>query len=117
MKSWIKKIGAIIAGVFAGGLTIALVESLGHAVVEGQTLFVIAALGLGCAAFVGGLVSRKISGLGYTAWIIAGTLACLSLVNVFSFAHPVWFVPVAFALLAVGAAASLRIGKTQELIA
>ena len=106
----------IVAGVFAGGLTIALVESLGHAVTDGQTLFIVAAVGLGLAAFIGGRVSRKLSGHGFTVWVIAGALGCLSLINVFSFTHPVWFVPVAFALLAAGAAVSLWIGKTQEAI-
>ncbi|MEL7298662.1 MAG: hypothetical protein AAGJ86_13450 [Pseudomonadota bacterium] len=93
----------LLAGIFAGGITIAVVEQIGHVVVQGEALFIVAAVGLGLAGFVGGAVSTLVTRRSHLVWVIAVVLAGLSLVNVFSFAHPVWFVPVAFVLLGLAA--------------
>ncbi|MEM7765133.1 MAG: hypothetical protein AAF290_13785 [Pseudomonadota bacterium] len=93
----------LLAGIFAGGLSIAVVEQIGHAVAEGEAVFIVAAIGLGLAGFVGGVVSTLVTRRRHLVWLIAIVLAGLSLVNVFSFAHPAWFVPVASVLLGLGA--------------
>jgi len=51
---------------------------------------------------VGGSVAALMSKRRILAYVVGLLSACLSLVNVFSFAHSVWSVPIAFVLLALG---------------
>ena len=102
MPNGLKMVLTVIAGLFAGGLTLALVEAVGHRLVSGDIAFIVAAVGLGLAGLVGGTVAGLLSKRRPPAYVVGLLLAALSLVNVFSFKHPVWFVPVAFALLALG---------------
>ncbi len=104
---------AFIAGVFTAGATVAVVEMLGHSAVEGQAVFGVAILGLAVAAFVGGMIAAMISKVSEFAYIIAGVLAILSLVNVFSFKHPSWFVPAAIISLGAGALLAIRLHKSK----
>jgi len=113
MPKWMKTILALLAGTFAGGGTIALVEMIGHKAAEGETLFGIAAAGLGIAAFVGGAISNLIDKTNILPWVIAAILAALSVMNVMSFKHPGWFIPVGFALLALGAWLSIQVTKSK----
>lgn len=113
MPKWIRVGLGLLLGVFAGGGCIALVELLGHSIFQGKIVFVFAVLGLGFAAFIGGVVSAWISKWSRLPWVIAIILAGLSLMNVLSFKHPVWFVPVAFALIALGAWLASRLHKSK----
>lgn len=108
MSKWVRLILALIAGIFAAGLCVALIEMLAHRIVTGQAVFIVAAFGLGIAAFVGGSIATRISKVSQFAWVIAAVLALLSLVNVVSFSHPIWFVPVAAIALALGAFSAIR---------
>lgn len=100
MPKWVRIALALIAGIFSGGTSIAVIEMLGHKFVAGQAVFIIAVIGLGVAAFLGGIFADWISKVSELAWVVSGLLALLSLINVFSFKHPTWFVPVALILLA-----------------
>ena len=102
MPDGLKIVLFAIAGLLAGGMTLAGVEMAGHKLVSGNAVFIVAAVGLGLAGLVGGSVAALLSKRRVPAYVVGLLLACLSLVNVFSFKHPVWFVPVAFALLALG---------------
>ncbi len=109
MPEWLRIVLALIVGVIGGGLCIAGVETVGHAVSDGEGQFWAAAIALGIAAFVGGGLAILIGRRTILAWGVGAVLAALSLVNVFSFAHPGWFVPVAMALLVLGAFAAARV--------
>lgn len=102
MPNGLKIVLLVIAGLFAGGFTLAIVEAVGHKLVSGEAVFIVAAVGLGIAGLVGGYTATVLSKRRIPAYVVGGLLAALSLVNVFSFKHPVWFVPVSFALLAIG---------------
>ena len=115
MSNWMKLGLGLLAGTFAGGGSIAGVEMIGHSVAEGDAMFGVASVGLGIAAFVGGTIGVWISKMKQMPWIIALILAGLSLMNVFTFKHPVWFVPVAFTLLVLGAWLASRTLKTKDL--
>lgn len=114
MSNWVRTILAIVAGSFAGGAMIALIEAIGHKVVTGDTIFIVTAIGLGIAGLVGGTVAAFIGRNSRLAWVIALLLAGLSLVNVFSFKHPVWFVPVAFILLGLGSGLAFNFHKKRS---
>ncbi len=112
MANWIRPLLGGTAGVFAGGASLGVVEMIGHGVSEGQTLFAFAAGGLGIAGLVGGSLAAWIGRNSHLVWVIAVLLGALSLVNVFSFPHPVWFVPVAFLLLGIGGAVAFQLHKS-----
>lgn len=105
---------ALVAGVVAGGASIAAIEMLGHSIAEGQAIFGFAAAGLGFSAFVGGSVAAWIGKASQLAFVVAAVLAGLSFVNVFSFQHPAWYVPIAFTLLGVGAWAAYQLHKSKS---
>ena len=102
MPNGLKIVLCVIAGLLAGGITLAVVETVGHTLVSGTAVFIVAAVGLGLAGLVGSSVAAQLSKRRIPAYVVGLLLAGLSLVNVFSFEHPVWFVPVAFVLLALG---------------
>jgi len=115
MSRWTRTTLGLVAGVLAGGASIASIEMLGHSIVDDQSVFVVAAAGLGIAAFVGGSVAAWFSKVSHLAVIVATVLAALSLVNVFSFKHPGWYVPVAFTLLGIGAWAAHQLHKSRKI--
>ncbi|MEP3654817.1 MAG: hypothetical protein ABJO36_07965 [Litorimonas sp.] len=102
MPNGLKMILVVIASLIAGGITLAIIEAIGHALFNHNIAFIFAALGLGIAGFVGGAIAVVLSKRREPAYVVGALLAGLSLINVFSFSHPIWFVPVAFALLAIG---------------
>ncbi len=114
MSKWIRTTLALVIGLVAGGTSIAAIEMLGHSIVEDQSIFVFAAAGLGLSAFVGGSVAAWIGKVSHLAFMVATVLAGLSLVNVFSFNHPAWYVPIAFTLLGVGAGAAYQLHKSMS---
>lgn len=93
---------------------IALIEAIGHKMVTGDTIFIVAAIGLGIAGLVGGVVATLIGRNSKLSWVIALLLAALSLLNVFSFQHPVWFLPLAFVLLGLGAGLAYKLHKKRR---
>ncbi len=113
MPSWLKIALGILAGVFAGGLSLGLIEMAGHQIATGDAKFAIAAVGLGVAGFFGGLVALFIGRAKWLAWAIATLLMALSLINVFSFPHPIWFVPLAGFSLLIGALAANRFMRSR----
>ena len=98
----IRRAASVVAGVVVAGMVIGLAETGAHATVTGDGVFaaVCAAQGLGAAA--GGGLATKLGGSGVLTWIVAAVLLVLSLVNVFSFAHPAWFVPAVVVALGAG---------------
>ncbi len=100
-----RKAGAVVAGVVVAGMVIGLAEAGAHAAVSGDGLFAAVCVAQGAGAAVGGGLAAKLGGSRMLAWVVAGVLLALSLVNVFSFAHPGWFVPVV--VLALGAGGRL----------
>lgn len=102
MPSGLKMILSVIAGLFVGGASLAVIEMIGHSLLNKSSMFVVAAIALGVAGFFGGLTTALLTKKSQPAYVVGLFLAGLSLVNVFSFKHPVWFVPVAFILLALG---------------
>ena len=109
MGSVLRLFGAWVAGVLLAGVCVALVEGAGHAALAGPALFWAAAFGAGLGALVGGSVAVLIGRSPWLSWAVAAALAVLTLINVFSFAHPVWFLPVTGLVLVVGAWLAVRI--------
>ncbi len=107
---------ALLAGLVGSGLCTAALEAVGHQAFTGEAVFVVAVVGLAIGAIVGGGLSVRISGLAIFGWIIAGLLAALSLVNVFSFPHPFWFVPAAAVALLVGGWVSSRMALRPQVL-
>lgn len=96
-------LAAAPAGVLVGGAVIAGLEAVSHQVLSGDAVFVGAALALGVAGAIGAGLAVLIGRTRIAGWIVVAALFALSLVNVFSFPHPVWFTPAAaVALLAAG---------------
>lgn len=101
-----------VAGVVTAGVVIAAVEGATHARWTGDGPFVGAVLGYGLGAAVGTAVAGRIGGR--TAGVVVPVaLAVLALVNVFSFAHPLWFVPAAGVALGVGWVAGSRLIRAR----
>ncbi|MFK7955585.1 MAG: hypothetical protein AB8B96_05780 [Lysobacterales bacterium] len=109
MPRWLENVLALIAGVLAGGATVAAVEALGHGWLQGQAQFVVASVGLGVATLMGGSVSAWISKAAIIPLLVAAVLTCLMVVNVFSFPHPVWFLPAALMSIGAGSAVVWRL--------
>jgi general stress protein CsbA len=86
---------------------------IGHQVAAGDAKFAVAAIGLGLAGGLGGLLALFIGRAKWLAWAVAAVLLALSLVNVVSFPHPIWFVPVAAISLVIGALAANRIMQSR----
>ena len=101
----IRRAASVVAGMVIG-----LAETGAHAAVTGDGVFAAVCVAQGAAA--GGGLATKLGGSGVLAWIVAGVLLVLSLVNVFSFAHPAWFVPAV--LVALGAGGRLGIALASR---
>lgn len=107
----VRSILGIVAGIFAGVLVIALVESLGHGIFPppegvdlkdpdalqsvmgqipiGAKLAVLVAWGLG--AFVGALVALRIGvGNAIAAWIVGAILFAFAVSTMMVIPHPLW---------------------------
>lgn len=102
-----RKIMIVMGGTLAGGLAIAAVEAIGHSAVVGDTVFAVAVFGYGLGALIGSAFAAYFADR-QAAVLISLILACLALVNLFAFPHPIWFVPAAAIALAVGCIAGLR---------
>lgn len=97
-----RNIGAVAAGVVAAGMVIAVVEMLIHAVTEGDAMFFAVALGYGLGAMTGTWLALKISPARTVGVVVTALLAALAVSNLFIIDHPIWFVPLAAFLLAIG---------------
>jgi len=113
MRAWGRNGLAMLAGLLMASLTasacIAGVEAAAHAALPPDALFAAAARGLGAGALVGGAVASRVGRSPAPAWTLAGLLGALSLVNVLSFPHPVWFMPAAALTLLLGAWMAVRV--------
>lgn len=98
-QGWLRKALAIVLGVIVAGGCIAAIESVGHRFGGGESAFVVAIGALFIGALAGGILAVRVAESSLHGWIVAAILALLSLINVVSFAHPTWFVPVADAVL------------------
>ena len=78
MPNWLKNTLALIAGVFLGGLSLGLLETLVHQIVDGEGRFVVAALSLGIAAALGGVLALFIGRTAWLAWGVGVILFALS---------------------------------------
>ena len=115
MPNWLKISLGTIVGIFVGGASIAIIEMVGHQFIKGDGVFVVAVFGLAIAAFIGGSLANWVGKVSYPTWIIAIVLAGLSLMNVMTFKHPVWFVPAALVLLGAGAWLAYSLTKNRSL--
>ncbi len=97
----VRNVAAVLGGVIAAGVVIALVETVGHSVLEGGSVIGAAAVGYGLGALVGTVVATMIAGR-QAAVAVPFILAVLAAFNFVSFPHPRWFAPAAVAALALG---------------
>jgi hypothetical protein len=102
MRGPVRKGLAVLVGLAAASACVMGVEAAGHALLSGDAVFAAAAGGLGVAALMGGAVASRNGRSAAPAWTVGALLGALSLVNVFSFAHPAWFVPIAAMALLLG---------------
>jgi Kef-type K+ transport system membrane component KefB len=79
------------------------VEAIGHALLTGDAVFMAAIGALALGAFLGGWIASWIAGNRLFAWGVAAILMLLSIVNIASFPHPLWFAPAAAAAIVLGA--------------
>ena len=90
-----------LGGIIAAGVTVALVEAIGHAAVAGEGVFGVAVGGYALGALVGTAIAQMIADR-RTAVAAPVVLAMLATVNLLSFPHPSWFAPAAVAALTLG---------------
>ena len=109
----LKRTLAILAGVTAAGVCVGLVETLAHARLQGQGVFAAAVAGYGLASLIGSAVAARIADR-VSALIVTLVLAALAVVNLFAFAHPPWFAPVAVLTLALGWAVGAASAPVKE---
>lgn len=100
-RSILRVVGGVIAGLVAGSVVIALVETAGHALFTGEALFGAVAVGYGLGALAGTVAATLIAGR-RTAMAVPVVLAVLAGVNLFAFPHPAWFAPAALVTLTLG---------------
>ncbi|MEO0422565.1 MAG: hypothetical protein AAF184_09540 [Pseudomonadota bacterium] len=101
----VRKILAVLVGVFAAGGTIALVEYVGHSLVgdsSADVLFAIVAMGYGVGALVASAIAGRIAPAAWPAIVACVLLAVLAVGNLFVIEHPIWFVPLAATLMLGG---------------
>lgn len=127
-RSWVRSsVVGVVIGVLAGGLTVFLIEALGHAllgtadpadlttVTTPMFLAVLVAWILGCA--VGGAVATY---WGRSSTVRAGAIVGLVLLagavaNMFAFPHPVWMMVGAVILMPLAALGAARsVAATDE---
>ena len=109
----VRNLAALLIGVFAAGLVIALVELAGHSIVGdkgGAPLFLIVALGYGLGAVVASGIASRVAGAMWPAALACAVLAALAIGNLFIVDHPIWFIPVAAVALLAGFLAGRRLG-------
>ena len=114
-QGWVRIIAGVVVGIVIAGLCIMLVELAAHQMLSGDALFGAAVAGLLVGALVGGIVAVRIARVSRIAWVVAGGLFLLSMVNVMSFAHPAWFVPAAIVALVAGGWLATRAAPTPAL--
>ncbi len=100
--SILRRAGAVVVGVVVAGLVIGLAEAGAHGAFSGEGVFAAVCVAQGLGAAAGGGLATKLGGRGVLGWVVAAVLLVLSLMNVFSFAHPVWFVPAVVVALGAG---------------
>ena len=103
---------AVVAGVVAAGAVVAVTEMLIHAVVAGDALLGAVAVGYGLGALAGTWLSVKIAPARVVGIVVTALLATLAVSNVFVIEHPVWFMPLAAGLLAIGWWTGDRLGHS-----
>ena len=96
-----RRIVAVVGGVVAAGVVVALVEATGHALGSGEVVFAIVVLGYLLGALVGTGIAAMIADR-RAAIAVPVLLAALAAANLFAFAHPVWFAPTAAVALVLG---------------
>jgi hypothetical protein len=111
--SMIRKVGAVVAGVVVAGVVIGLAETTAHGALSGDGVFAAVCVAQGLGAAVGGGLAAKLGGSGALGWVVAAVLLGLSLMNVFSFAHPAWFVPAVVVALGAGARLGIALGTRR----
>lgn len=104
-----RKILGVLAGTVVAGVTVALVEMVGHARLAGDAVFGVVVIGYGLGALAGTIVATRIADR-RVAKAVPLILAALAAINLFSFPHPIWFAPAAIAALALGWFLGGRIG-------
>ena len=96
-----RAIGATVAGVVVAGVTIAVVEAVGHAGGGGNVAFGAAVVGYGLGSLTGSFAVARIADR-RTSVALPVILAGLAAVNLAAFPHPGWFVPAALVALGAG---------------
>lgn len=102
MITAIKTFGSILCGVVVAGALIATVEWFGHQMAGRSAAmpFIAAIAGYGVGGFAGALLARHLGPKSaVSGWSVIGALGALATINLFAFPHPVWFAPLATAIL------------------
>lgn len=102
VPGWLRDGLGTLLGLILAAILIATVEEL-TAEPRGVTdsaPFLVALLGYALGTFVGATVAARVARHGrIAAVVVAVVLAALAVINVASSAHPLWFLPVAIAIL------------------
>jgi hypothetical protein len=118
----LKTIGGILAGIVVALATIAIIDLANHQIFprpEGLDLrdreavstaiMATPAAGLGLVVFAwfagaltGGAIAGLVTGLRWTAWLVAGVVAASSVANILMFPHPDWMQVLAVIAPALG---------------
>ena len=97
----IRSIVAVLGGLLSGGIVIAIAEGAGHALLAGEAVFGVAAIGYGLGSATGTTAAAMI-GDRKSAIAVPVLLALLAAFNLLSFRHPAWFAPAAAGALILG---------------
>lgn len=129
----VRAIVAVVAGVFAAFIVVALLEGLGHMIFppplgldpmkpEDQAkLMSVIPLGAKIAVVVawffgslaGAIVAAKIGQKPVYAWVVGAIMIALSVVTTMMFPHPVWMVIAAVVLPVVAAAIAIPLSRPR----
>ncbi len=97
-------IRSAVAGFIAGALLATLIGILGYRLFTDDAAFMASSVGLGIGNIVGGNVAVHFGKSKYLGLIMGALFVGLMLINVLSFQHPGWFIPITFVCLAIGTA-------------
>ncbi len=107
-----RSVAAVVGGIVVAAVVVASVEAVGHSLTKGDALFATVAAGYALAALAGSASAAMLGG-GRGALAVPIVLGVLATINLLSFAHPLWFAPVAAVGLVVGGLLGHRLGRRR----
>lgn len=112
VPAWLRNGLGTLLGLILAAIVIATVEEFARTPrgVDDSAPFATALLGYALGALVGATLAARIARRGrIAAVVVAVVLAALAVVDVASFAHPLWFLPLAIAIFVAGGWAGARL--------